>query len=421
MILFMTLITVAASTASLIVIAFGVTKWLITARRKASRRRFLSERKAYETRRAALNRSAVEWYGKDVYLIGATAQITCPGWIPAAPIPISNVSVIDDRTAENEDWFVRELSPLISGQLPYQEGARGKFSSRHDAIEALCRPKLWENRICYRLTGVELEPDAAKLSVAPIRFFTGLDVSESLAVEMLRGIKSSRTSRLALRRSLGQPCDLKRNPVHAGVATVTIVRHADGIDRFFLHDRDAEAVADGVGQRHVVPAGVFQPSTNHPGAWRPDQDIWKNIVREVCEEFLPYVEEIDSASAPIDLETVEPYRSVMRLKQNGEIRCFFLGVGLDPVQLQPEILTAMITTDKSFRKLFGATFNRATVLNKEGRVIGSQIIGTTKSGRRLIGIPFTDESVKATLATPLVSGAAACLHLAWKSHSVLVP
>ena len=36
------------------------------------------------------------------------------------------------------------------------------------------------------------------------------------------------------------------------------------------------------------------------------------------------IEQIEAASAPIDLETVESYRSVMKLKQNGEIKCFFL-------------------------------------------------------------------------------------------------
>lgn len=417
----MSLIALAASVLALLTAAGTYTAKLITVRRKASRSRFLAERRAYEAKRVILNHRAVEWYGLDADVIGATSQLTCPGWIPAEPIPISKVMVVDDLAAEHEGWFIQRLNPLMSSQLPYPEGAGKKFASRHEAIESLCRPTLWENRICYRLTSVELESDVAKLAIAPVRFFTGLDVSESLAIELLRDIQSPRGRRLALRQLLGDVCDLKKNPVHAGVATLTIVRYADGVDRFFLLDRDMEAVADGTGQRHVIPAGVFQPSTDHPEAWSVDQDIWKNIVREACEEFLPDIENIDAASAPVDLDTVEPYRSVLRRQRNGEIKCFFLGVGLDPVQLQPEILTVMVIKENTFNKLFGPTFTRTSVRNSEGRIVGAQIIGTTKSGRRLIGFPFTKDGVEKTLSTPLVSGAAACLHLAWESHGTLVP
>lgn len=80
--LIMTLIALAASTASLIAIVCAFINGLIVARRKASRRRFLSERQMYEAKRVALNRRAVAWYGHDVHLIGTTSQITCPGWIP---------------------------------------------------------------------------------------------------------------------------------------------------------------------------------------------------------------------------------------------------------------------------------------------------------------------------------------------------
>ena len=42
-------------------------------------------------------------------------------------------------------------------------------------------------------------------------------------------------------------------------------------------------------------------------------------------------------------------------------------------------------------------------------------------GMPLLAKDEIEENVRATLATPLVSGAAACLHLAWKSHAALVP
>ena len=150
--------------------------------------------------------------------------------------------------------------------------------------------------------------------------------------------------------------------------------------------------------------------------------MWKNIVREACEEFLPDLNPIDSLSAPIDLDTVEPYASVNRHLRKGNISCYFLGIGVDPVQLQPEIMTALILNERIFQRLFGAKFGRAAVRNKEGDIVGSRVIGTTKSGCRPIGFEFSRSGIEEALAGgSLVSGAAACLTLAWAAGTLLFP
>jgi hypothetical protein len=420
----MVLIGLVASVVSVLAAALAGLSRMVTIWRRNSRRRFLRDRQQYEAKRAVLNHQAVDWYRQRVDVIGSTSQITCPGWIPKEPIPVSEVKVADDQSADTESVFLERLKSPLSYDLPYRDGARGRFSSRHEAVGTLCRPSLWENRICYRLTRVEILSGVARLSVAPVHFFTGFDTSETLAIELLRNTEARRNRRFALRQAIGSPCDLQWNPVHAGVCTLTIVRGADGVDRFFLMDRDRTAVADGIDQRHLIPAGVFQPSTDHPSAWHEDRDVWRSIVREACEEFLPDLDPVDSSSAAVDLETVEPYATVMRQGRSGHVKCYFLGVGIDPVQLQPEILTSCVFTEKAFRGLFGATFDQADVRNREGRVIGAQVIGTTKSGCRLIGFPFSKTEVEKALTNtsmPLVSGAAACLYLAWQAVRILAP
>jgi hypothetical protein len=420
----MWLIGLVASVVSVLAVAAAGLGRIATIWRRNSRRRFLLDRQQYEAKRAFLNRRAVEWYRQRVSVIGPTSQITCPGWIPEEPIPLSEVTVIDDHSADSESVFLERLKTPLSRALPYRDVARGRFSSRHEAVEALCRPSLWENRVCYRLTHVEVLSGAARLSVAPVHFFTGFDTSETLAIELLRATRTHRNQRLTLRQAIGSPCDLQRNPVHAGVCTLTIVRGDDGVDRFFLMDRDRTAVADGIDQRHVVPAGVFQPSTDHPSAWHEDQDVWKNIVREACEEFLPDLDPVDSSSAAVELETVEPYATVMRQGRSGHVRCYFLGIGIDPVQLQPEILTSCVFAEKAFRGLFGATFEQADVRNREGKIIGARVIGITKSGCRLVGFPFSKAEVEKALTStsmPLVSGAAACLYLTWQAAKIITP
>jgi hypothetical protein len=407
---------VSVLTSAVVLASRAVSRWW-----RSSRIRFLSDREKYETQRPMLNSMAIQWYGADAKVIEGTAQITCPGWIPDEPIPISNVTVIDDTCAHSEAALLELLASPLSRYLPYQVDTHRRFPTRHDAVSTLCRPALWENRICYRITQLEICRGSAQLSVAPVHFFTGFDVSETLAIELLRKKGDRPHPKLPLRQAIGQPCGLRLNPVHAGVCTLTIVRGVDGVDRFFLHDRNRTAVADGIGQRHVVPAGVFQPSTDHPGAWLEDQEIWKNIVREACEEFLPDLDPIDSSSAPVDIETVKPYATVMHQLCKGNIRCYFLGMGVDPVQLQPEILTSCIFDEGTFRRLFGATFEQANVKNREGDIIGARVVGTTKSGCRLIGFEFNKSGIEEAQGVPLVSGAAACLSLAWEARSFLVP
>jgi len=419
------LVELVSILASIISILTAVTVLATRARsmwRQSSRTHFLSDRERYEAQRPMLNRRAIQWYGPDAKVIGETAQITSQDWIPDKPIPITSVTVVDDTRAWSEAELLKGLKSPLSKGLPYQADGHKRFSTRHDAVDALCRPTLWENRICYRITRLNISSESAQLSVAPVHFFTGFDVSETLAIELLRRAGDRPRSKMPLRQAIGRPSELHRNPVHAGVCTLTIIRGSDGVNRFFLHDRNRAAVADGIGQRHVIPAGVFQPSTDHPGAWREDQDVWKNIARETCEEFLPDFNPIDSSSAPVDLDTVEPYASVNQQFRKGNIRCYFLGIGVDPVQLQPEIMTALILNERIFQRLFGATFGRAAVKNKEGDIVGSRIIGTTKSGCRLIGFEFSKSGIEEALAGgSLVSGAAACLTLAWAARTLLLP
>jgi hypothetical protein len=405
---------ISVITAAAILTARPYSHW-----RQFSRARFLSDREQYEAQRPLLNRAAVQWYGPDTRVIGKTAHITRQEWIPDEPIAITRVIVVDDPYARSEAELLKGLASSLSRGLPYEVESHKRFPTRHDAVTALCRPTLWENRICYRITGLDATGGSARLSVAPVHFFAGFDVSETLAVELLHGMKRSHRPRLRLRQAVGPPSDLHTNPVYAGVCTLTIVRGSDGVDRFFLHDRDKAAVADGAGQRHVIPAGVFQPSTDHPRAWRADQDVWKNIVREACEEFLPGLDPVDDSSVPVDIETVEPYASVDQQLRQGNIGCYFLGLGIDPVQLVPEVMTVLILEEEAFQGLFGATFEQAAVKNKEGTILGSHI-DITKSGRHLIGYEFSKPGIEEVLDGPLVSGAAACLTLAWDARASLL-
>jgi hypothetical protein len=64
------------------------------------------------------------------------------------------------------------------------------------------------------------------------------------------------------------------------IDTLTIRTGRDNAS-FVLHRRDPRRVAVAGGMLHVIPSGVFQPSSIQAGAVGADLDPWRNMMR-VC-------------------------------------------------------------------------------------------------------------------------------------------
>src|SRR4029453_16784496 len=89
-----------------------------------------------------------------------------------------------------------------------------------------------------------------------------------------------------------------RRMVSTSTDTLTIRKDKDGAT-FILHDRNAGNVAVAGGMLHVMPCGVFQPSSIKAAARQTDFDLWRNIMREYSEELLGNPEH-DGDGSPID-------------------------------------------------------------------------------------------------------------------------
>jgi hypothetical protein len=215
--------------------------------------------------------------------------------------------------------------------------------------------------------------------------------------------------RLPFRKLAGDPFDLGRRPVLPSIDTLTIRRSAASAS-FVLHRRDAGSVAVAGGMYHIMPAGVFQPSCISPWACSLDFDLWRNMMREYSEEFLGNLEHDGNASAPIDYETQEPFRSLNQARREGKLRVYCLGVGLDPLTLWGEILTVAVFDDDAFDQVFGDL----VAVNNEGTVVAVE-------GQGVRGIPFTQERVDQLLdREPFAPAAAACLALAWRHQATIL-
>ena len=160
----------------------------------------------------------------------------------------------------------------------------------------------------------------------------------------------------------------------------------------------------------MMPAGMFQPSSISSSGEVNDFDLWRNVMREFSEEFLGNPEHDGSGADSIDYDSVEPFRSLNAARRAGKLRIMCFGVGLDPLTLCGEILTAAVID----ADVFDDVFRELVSANAEGTIV------TTGDGATA-GIPFEHRNVERLLTSePLAPAAAACLDLAWRHRDVLL-
>jgi hypothetical protein len=254
------------------------------------------------------------------------------------------------------------------------------------------------------------------LQFADATYFDMVDIAEAVAHEMAKEHVSSdgRTvgpatwRGLTLRRLIGDPFDLTRRTVVASTDTLTIRVDDDGMT-FVLHNRSAGNVAVAGGMLHIMPAGVFQPSSIIPEAQAADFDLWRNIMREYSEEFLGNPEH-GGDGRPADYDT-EPLLSFERARAAGDIRLYCLGVALDALTLYGEILTVAVFDGAAYDRLFADIVD----VNDEGTIV--------KTGRSqpTSALPFTRHVIDELLhGGRLAPAAAGCLQLAWEHRKTIL-
>jgi len=366
-------------------------------------------RQAFGECRRALAVLAEQLY-PDHQLPGAehTGVIAHPSWMPDEPIPLGQVVLdrIEDAATPLVTGTEREsarVRPLASTEQRYR-----RYSH---ALRDLAPPTLLENRLCFRLLGVNSSRPALQLSFGAMGFFDSIDTNEALAHETAlesltrdsRGelslVKPS-WRRLPFRKFVGDPFDLARRPLLGAIGTLTI--RGGESPCVVLHQRDSARVAGGGGMVHLLPAGIFQPSSVMPECVARDFSLWRNIQREYAEEFLGQ-EEYDGTGCSIDYEN-EPFATMDAALADGRLRAYCLGVTLDALTLAGDILTVVIVEPPLYDELFGT----AVDTNNEGAIPAR-------------AIPFEENTLTHLRdAGCLAPGAAAALQLAWRYRRQLL-
>jgi transcriptional regulator with XRE-family HTH domain len=364
-----------------------------------SHTRWRATRTALNANRHRLAQVAAGLYGEQP--LPGTGLITHPTWLPDQPVDLADVQLVDQSTTaappaldgtEPQSALVRPMQSLVR---PY-----ARYTT---AIRDLAHPRLFENRMCWRLTDLDWTGSQGVMGYGDTTYFGAIDVAEVLAHELayvaLDGGGRHRCPGPALRdlpyrRMLGDPHALARRPVMVAVSTLTI--RAGSEPTFLLHRRDPRSVTSAGGMLQVIPSGIFQPSSIMPAARQADFDLWRNVMREYSEELLGMAE-CDGDGNPVDY-AAEPFAGLDQARADGQLRVSCLGVALDALTLIGEVLTVAVIDAELFDVLAADHVDR----NDEGSVVAERA-------------PFTESAIRDLLGGGrLAPAGAGCVSLAWQ-------
>ncbi|MDJ0341370.1 helix-turn-helix transcriptional regulator [Streptomyces sp. H10-C2] len=379
-------------------------------------RRWRMTRRELNRHRSDLTAAAARLY-PDVERAGNSTALTKPSWMWPSPVDFADVELT---------WLTQPTPPQVLGNEPEAAGVRplaprgGRFDRYSQAIRVIDRPSLFVNRPSFRLLDVAQVDGRPKLSFGYTTYFDMADVCEGVAHELAKAwletgsdaawMHAPEWDPLPLRTLVGDPFDLARRPLLPSIDTLTIRLGPEGAS-FPLHHRSASNVALAGGIYHIMPAGVFQPSSIMPWDQSNDFNLWRNVLREYAEEFLGDPEADGSSGEPIDYDGTEPFRSLNEARREGKVRPYCFGIGLDPLTLAGEILSVVVIDSEVYDSVFADMVSR----NSEGTVIAG------RTGEDTAGIEFTEANIRRLLDNePLASAAAACLDLAWQHRGLIL-
>ncbi|MBO0707743.1 MAG: helix-turn-helix transcriptional regulator, partial [Candidatus Dormibacteraeota bacterium] len=276
----------------------------------ASQEQWLSARKYLNEHRSVLARAATSLYPSAIPLGGTL--ITKPDWLPQTPVNLDAIHL--EWVGDRVPCSVRGIEPEALQTCPLRAPGR-QYERYTHAVKALAPPTLFENRASYRLLGIDWP--ARRFTFGLATYFDKLDVAEAVGHEMAvvamrkEGATEPRWADLPFRSLIGDPFELRRRAILPAITTLTLRRDpGERTATFLLHWREPDKVATAGGLFDAIPAGEFQPSSLSPWDQRNDFDLWRNIVRELSEEFLGNPEHDGTSSEPIDYEGWPLFRNL---------------------------------------------------------------------------------------------------------------
>ena len=289
----------------------------------------------YDSHRAELTSLILPYY------VGETTNpelplITRPGWIPEYPIAMG--------LAGSEPTFVYEAT----AQAPIPPRIPGIDATLHEIRRSFSPQGRMTNDESYRALEIDVSAKGLRLVCGPGQYFEFHDSCEILGLELSAWALANQNrspnpdgSDLPLRGPPQNIFNLRNRSAVVGVSTLLIALDYEGADWYFSHERGDE-VAVNRGACSVVPSGTFQPFATNLAHFDRDFNIRSTVLREFGEELLGKKEFQETSKRSFDFEKSAILRDFVELLDAQFAQIYFMGIGLDPVNCVPEVLTTLI-------------------------------------------------------------------------------
>jgi hypothetical protein len=358
---------------------------------------WLDVRRHLVSHRPDLTRQAAGYYDS-VPRVDGTTLLTTPSWMAQAGSPLPEVRLRFESTHEpaailGSEKMSQAVRPLRA------DGSR--YPAYSAAMRDLAAPAVFLDRPTYRLLDI-VDRDHLSMTFGRGTYFDGIDVGEAAAHEFTAAQLGTFRG-TPLRDAIGDPCDPRRRPVNVAISTLTLrADYHAGTAEFFVHWRDPRKVGHAGGLYQVVPVGVFQASSDATWNERNDFDLWRCIIREMSEELLGQSEDHRSDRSPIDYANW-PFARQLTEQLGAGVRAHYLGMGVDPLTLATDILTAVVIDAPLFDALLG------------------EMVSANAEGRVLEALDLTDSNIDRFVHDePTQAAGAAVLAQAWKFRDELL-
>ena len=146
-----------------------------------SAERWRAVRAVLTANRHELGRVAAGLY-PDLPRAGPADLLCREEWLPAAPLGLDDLPVTWDGRPSGEDGAPGRYDAASAQVRPLRPDGR-RYASYADAVAALDRPALFENRPCYRLLDARLAAPAG-LRIGETSYFEGIDLGHAVAHEL---------------------------------------------------------------------------------------------------------------------------------------------------------------------------------------------------------------------------------------------
>ena len=311
--------------------------------------------------------------------------IVRPGWILGQPQELRR----DDPPPRVVDL------PDVSGR-PLSSGGLVSYTFLKKAIAAeKVQRRLWDGT-SYRVMEIEAADSHIDFVFSRGSYYKFLDTSEILGAELAlaeeRAADRGGSLKLEDIPRRGIPSDAFKfymRSVPLGVNCITILKNfAPKITRdgrttalkkgtyFLMHHRRTDVI-EAQNVWHLVPAGGHQPiGIADPDHWQAN--VWCTVAREFLEECLGVKaadEQHSGASGFFENDAAKPRLDALFSGSKPAAKTFLLGVGLDPLNLKPEALVAIVVDWERTRRNLVSNIALEIKENYEGQITYVELYG----------------------------------------------